>query len=130
INEEKMFVEMANKNTLNLLLYLYISNPDKQQTLKLSVELIKKFPNSIDIKKILAKLLDELGKSDEAIQLLEKTVESNQYDPSILFYLISFYLKKGESGKINYLVSLLENKYSNIPEVVERVSKLKNILLR
>ncbi len=126
--EEKMFVDMANKNTLNFLLLVITNDTDRQQAVKLSNELLHKFPTSIEISKVLAKLFDELGRSAEAIQLLETTIENNQYDPTILFYLISFYFKNELSEKIIPIVTLLENNYSNVPEVVERINKLKKML--
>lgn len=128
-NEEKMFIEMANKHTMNLFLYTILSNPNKQQVFQLANDLQKKFPDSLEVKKIIARLLDDFGKLDEAIQLLEVVVEKDQFDPVILFYLISFYLKKGANGKIKPLVSKLERNYAHIPEVMERVRKLRRKLL-
>ena len=128
LSEEKIFVDMANKNTLNFLLLVITNDPDRQQVIKLTNELLNKFPTSIEISKVLAKLFDELGRSAEAIQILEKTIENNQYDPAILFYLISFYFKNGISEKISPIVTLLENNYSNVPEIVDRISKLKKML--
>jgi glycosyltransferase involved in cell wall biosynthesis len=128
-NEEEMFIEMANHFTMNLFLYMLTSNPNKQQVFQLSNDLLKKYPNAVEIKKIIAKLLEDSGKIDEAILLLENIVESNQYDPTILFYLISFYLKKGAEEKIKPVIGKLEKNYSHIPEVMERVRKLRRKLL-
>lgn len=128
-NEEKMFIEMANKHTMNLFLYTILSNPNKQQIFQLANDLQMKFPESLEVKKIIARLLDEFGKLDEAIQLLENIVNKDLFDPAILFYLISFYLKKGNNEKIKSLVGKLEKNYSHIPEVMERVRKLKRKLL-
>jgi glycosyltransferase involved in cell wall biosynthesis len=126
--EEKMIIKLANRYTLNLLLTLLVINPNKQQVLEITKNLLNKFPDSIEIKKILSKLLDDAGKLDEAIQILENVVEKEEYDPAILFYLISFYLKNGSAEKINSIVMLLEKKYANIPEIAERVNRLKEKL--
>lgn len=128
-NEEKMFIEMANKHTMNLFLYTILNNPNKQQIFQLANDLQTKFPDALEIKKIIAKLLDDFGKLDEAIQLLENVVEKDQFDPAILFYLISFYLKKGTDEKIKPLVRKLEKNYPHIPEIMERVRKLRRKLL-
>lgn len=128
-NEEKMFIEMANKHTLNLFLFAILSNPNKQQIFRLAKDLQGKFPDALEVKKIIARLHDEFGNLDEAIHLLEVVVEKDQFDPAILFYLISFYLKKGANDKIKPLVSKLERNYAHIPEVMERVRKLRRKLL-
>ncbi len=128
LSEEATFVNMANKNTLNFLLLVISNNPDGQQIIKLTSDLLNKFPSSVEISKVLAKQFDEQGRTAEAIQILEKTIENNHYDPAILFYLISFYLKNGFSEKIIHLVTLLENNYGNVPEIVDRINKLKKML--
>lgn len=128
LSEEKIFVEMANKNTLNYLLLVISNNPDGQQVVKLTNELLQKFPTSIEISKVLAKRFDEQGRTVEAIQILEKTLESAHYDPAILFYLISFYSKNGLSEKIIHIVTILEKEYGNVPEIVDRINKLKKLL--
>lgn len=128
-SEEEIFVEMANHYTMNLFLYMLTSNPNKQQVFQLSNDLLKKYPEAVEIKKIIAKLLEDSGKIDEAILLLENIVEKNQFDPTILFYLISFYLKKGAEEKIKPVIGKLEKNYSHIPEVMERVRKLRRKLL-
>ncbi|MBA4407424.1 hypothetical protein C0389_09125 [bacterium] len=129
VGEEKIFIEMANRHTINLFLYTILSNPNKQQIFRLANDLQKKFPDSLEVKKIIARLLEDFGKLDEAIQLLENVVEKDQFDPAILFYLISFYLKKGSDAKIKPLIGKLEKNYAHIPEVMERVRKLRRKLL-
>lgn len=127
-SEAEMIIELSKSYTLNLLLTLLSINPNTQQVLEISGNLLKKFPDSIEIKKIVSRLLDDSGKLDEAIQLLENTVERGEEDPAILFYLISFYLKYGAKDKINSIVLLLDKKYSDIPEIAVRVKKLKEKL--
>lgn len=128
-DEEKMFVDMANRHTMNLFMYLLINNPNKHQVYKLANDLLQKYPEAVEIKKILARLLDEFGKLDEAIQMLESIVEKDQYDSTILFYLISFYLRKGTDWKIKITLTKLEKNYSHLPEIMERVRKLRRKLL-
>ncbi|MFA7229330.1 MAG: glycosyltransferase [Melioribacteraceae bacterium] len=127
-DEEKIFSKMANKHTINLLLNLISSNPDKQQIIRLAIDLQKKFPDDIEIKKTVAKLFSESGRVEEAIQLLELAVEKKQHDPAVLFYLISFYLKTGTHEKIKTLMGILETNFSHIPEVLEKVQILRSKL--
>lgn len=129
VSEEEIFIEMANHFTMNLFLFMMTSNPNKQQVFQLANDLLKKYPDAVEIKKIIAKLLEDSGRIDDAILLLENIVEKNQFDPTTLFYLISFYLKKGAEDKIKPIIGKLEKNYSHIPEVMERVRKLRRKLL-
>lgn len=127
--EELLFVKMCNKNTLNLLLILLSNNSNKQMALNLANKLFLKLPDNIDIQKAIAKLNEELGRIDEAIQLMEKLLEEEKYDAAVLFYLISFYLKIGTVEKIKPVIALLEKTYYNIPEVIARITTMKEKLL-
>ena len=126
--EEEMIIELANRYTLNLILTLLSVNPNTEQVLEISENLLLKFPDSIEIKKIVSRFLDNSGKHDEAIRMLESVVDKGEEDPAILFYLISFYIKTGAKDKINSIILLLDKKYSDIPEIAVRVRKLKEKL--
>lgn len=128
-NEEAMLVEMANNNTMNFFLLMLAGNRNREQVFQLANYLLRKFPNSIEIKKIIAILLDEFGRVDEAIKILENEVTELQQDPAVFFYLISFYLKIGMDEKIKPLITRLEKNFSHINEVMERVRKLRRKLL-
>lgn len=129
IDEADTIINMINNSNINFFIFMFGNNPYKQQILLIAEKLLKKFPESIDVKKLLAKLLDEFGRVDEAIKILESVIVEDQKDPSIYFYLITYYLKQGSQDKIKPVVQKLERNFSNIPEVMSRVRTLKRKLL-
>ncbi|MCX7875602.1 MAG: glycosyltransferase [Melioribacteraceae bacterium] len=129
IEEGETLIKMINQNNIGFFIFMFGNNPYKQQILLLVEKLIKKFPESVEVKKLLAKLLDEFGRLDEAIKILENVIVDDQKDPSIYFYLITYYLKQGSQEKIKPVIAKLEKNFSNIPEVMTRVRTLKRKLL-
>src|SRR3989339_212964 len=120
---------LINKNNLNFFLFMLGNNPYKQQVILIVDKLRVNFPDSLEVRKLDARLLEEFGKIDEAIEILESVVKENQTDPAVFFYLISYYLKLGKEDKIKPMVLLLEKYFSHIPDVMTRVRMLKRKLL-
>lgn len=129
VEESETLINMITPSNLGFFIFMFGNNPYKQQILEITQKLLKKFPDSVEVKKLLAKLLDEFGRLDEAILILEKLIVEDQKDPSIYFYLITYYLKQGSQEKIKPIISKLEKNFSNIPEVMTRVRTLKRKLL-
>lgn len=127
--ESEVITSMINMNNIGFFIFMLGNNPYKQQIFVIVEMLLKKFPENIDVKKLLAKLLDEFGRLDEAIKILEKISEVDQKDPSVYFYLISYYLKQGSQDKIKPIILKLEKNFSNVPDVMTRVRTLKRKLL-
>ncbi|KAF0142448.1 MAG: glycosyl transferase family 2 [Stygiobacter sp.] len=120
---------LINKNNLNFFLFMLGNNPYKQQVILIVDKLRVNFPDSLEVRKLDARLLEEFGRIDEAIEILESVVKENQTDPAVFFYLISYYLKLGKEDKIKPMVLLLEKYFSHIPDVMTRVRMLKRKLL-
>lgn len=129
VEEADTLINMINYNNISFFIFMFGNNPYKQQILSLAEKLLKKFPDSVEVKKLLAKILDEFGRVDEAIKILESVIIKEQKDPSIYFYLITYYLKQGSQDKIKPIVQMLEKNFSNVPEVMSRVRTLKRKLL-
>lgn len=127
--EIELIPQMTNGNNLNFFIIMLDNNPYKQHVMMIVEKIRMKFPNSIDVQKLYAKTLDELGRVEEATLVLEKIADKADDDPAILFYLISFYLKQGQDEKIKPVVLLLEKKFSHIADVMTRVKTLKRKLL-
>jgi glycosyltransferase involved in cell wall biosynthesis len=66
--------------------------------------------------------LTSIHNIDEAILVLEKSLEINPNDPSTVFYLISAYLQKNNFQKINSLINFAKEKHSGIPAVIDRIN--------
>lgn len=128
-NEVNTIINMINKNNLNFFLFMLGSNPYKQQVMLIIEKLRTNFHESLEVRKSYARLLEELGKVDEAIEIMESVAKESQSDPSIYFYLISYYLKLGKEEKIKPIVLQLEKHFSHIPDVMTRVRTLKRKLL-
>lgn len=128
-NEIETILKMINKNNLNFFLFMLGNHPYKQQVMIIIEKLRNNFEGSIEVKKSYARLLDEFGKTEEAVSILEEVVKENQTDPAAYFYLISYYLKLGKEDKIKSIVLQLEKNFSNIPDVMTRVRTLKRKLL-
>jgi glycosyltransferase involved in cell wall biosynthesis len=120
---------MINKNNLNFFLFMLGNNPYKQQIMLIIDKLRVNFPDSIEVRKLYARLLEEFGRIEEAIEIMERVAKENQSDPAVFFYLISYYLKLGKEDKIKPIVLQLEKHFSHIPDVMSRVRTLKRKLL-
>lgn len=131
LNQEEvdLIPRMINGNNLNFFVLMLGNNPYKQQVLPIIERIRERFTFSIDIEKLYAKTLDEIGKVEEATMILEKLADKADDDPSIFFYLISFYLKQGRDEKIKPIILLLERKFSHVADVMTRVRTLKRKLL-
>ncbi|MEW5841745.1 MAG: glycosyltransferase family 2 protein [Bacteroidota bacterium] len=127
--EIDLLPKMTNGNNLSFVMLMLGNNPYKQHVLEIVEKIRARFSTSIDIEKLYAKTLDELGRVEEATLVLEKLTHKADDDPSILFYLISFYLKQGLDEKIRPIVLLLEKKFSHVADVMTRVRTLKRKLL-
>jgi predicted Zn-dependent protease len=123
-----MLIKMCNPANVDFFVLTLENNPLKQQVLIIVENLLKKFPDSIELRKLNAKTLDDLGKVEEAMIVMEKIMSENEKDPAVFFYLISFYLKLNQVDKIKPIVLKLEKKFSNIPDIMTRVTMLKRSL--
>ena len=126
ISEKKCFEEMINELNLNLFTSLIINSTDKDYKYNLFLKLYKKFVDNSDIIKMLATSLDEAGKLDEAINLLEK--HKNEDDPGMMLYLLSFYIKTGDEKKIKEIFSILSNSKNMFPEIKRKLELIKSKL--
>lgn len=123
--------EMIIKN-INLGFFLFLLGRYSHAEIKLIMleRLILHFEKNGEIIKSLARAYDECGRVDDAIRLLDKDENLKNSDPAILFYMLSFYLKKGIIEKVPEIINLLNNKFSHIPEVASRVKQLKEKFAR
>jgi hypothetical protein len=67
----------------------------------------------------------ETGRLEEAEEVFNSSVSIDLIDPSIVFYLVSIYLKLDKLDKVPGLIKLAEDKYINFPEVKMRIDILK-----
>lgn len=129
-NEDaEIILKLINKNNLSFYVYMLGVNPYKQQVMTIVEQLLTRYSDSVDVMKLYARMLEEFGKVEEAVSVMESIIEGNKTDATVFFYLISFYLKQGKDDKIKPLVLQLERYFSHIPDVMTRVRTLKRKLL-
>ena len=125
-------IESVNKiiKKINLSFFLYIIGNYKNNDTKLMIleNLARRIDHEGDIKKLLAKTYDEIGNTDKAIATIEEDQTIQEEDPATLFYLISFYIKKGNFDKMKDSLQTLEKNFKHIPDVAVRISVLKEKL--
>ncbi|MCK9279890.1 MAG: glycosyltransferase [Melioribacteraceae bacterium] len=94
------------------------------------IELFENMENDFsddNIKKELAKVYSEKGLVEKAIDIFEQRGKEN-LDASELLYLLSFYLKSGNSEPVNNIIEIIEEKYKAYPQILERIAPLKKRL--
>ncbi len=129
-NEDaEIILKLINKNNLSFYVHMLGVNPYKQQVMAIVEQLLARYSDSVEIMKLYARMLEEFGKVDEAVRVMESIIEDNKTDATVFFYLISFYLKQGKDEKIKPLVLQLEKYFSHLPDVMTRVRTLKRKLL-
>lgn len=126
--EIETLIKMCNPANVDFFVLTLENNPLKLQVIVIVERLLNKIPNSIELRKLNAKTLDELGKIEEAMIEMEKIMSENEKDPAVFFYLISYYIKLGLVDKIKPIVLKLEKNFSNIPDIMTRVTMLKRSL--
>jgi glycosyltransferase involved in cell wall biosynthesis len=117
-----------NKNNLDYLLQL--SNIFLAKNLKVTFlkKLCVRYASNNEVKKSLSKGYEEEGRIDEAINVLESDPEMLTGDAAMMFYLLSYYLKKGDKNKVALIIEQLEKNFNEIPDIFERVKVLKTRL--
>ncbi len=126
--EQELLESAVNKNNLNYFLPLLSDYSNKEIKLNLIEKLNARLNGEPEVIKALAKIYDEIGRIDEAIFLLEEDKELINTDPAASFYLLSFYLKKGDLKKLSATIEQIQKNFSGIPEVFERIKLLKEKL--
>ena len=127
-SEVELLIGLINDYNKNVFLLLLENCSDKKSVLHVAEKLNSMCPNDIENKKFLAKTYDAAGDLTNATLIMEDVEKEIDSDPSIYFYLISFYVKQGLLQKLNYPLQQLENKYSHIVEVKTRLDLIKQKL--
>jgi glycosyltransferase involved in cell wall biosynthesis len=65
---------------------------------------------------------------EEAVLVLEKSLDINPDDPSTVLYLISIYIQKSNFQKINSLLKFAKNKYSDFPAIIDKLKLIEQKL--
>ena len=123
--EIDLLCRVINKSNINFFLAAIFKSSHIMYKLGIMAKLFELNKENDEVKIYLAKTLDEAGKTNEAIDLLISGEKLLKKDPSVHFYLASFYLKKGAIEKVYESIKYLETNFSQIPEVVHSTKILK-----
>ncbi|PKL82210.1 MAG: hypothetical protein CVV24_11320 [Ignavibacteriae bacterium HGW-Ignavibacteriae-3] len=126
--EIEVLADMCSPVNLDFIVFTSEGNPSKHQILLIAETLLKKNPDSIELRKLKAKALDELGEVEKAVLEMEKIIRDEDRDPALYFYLISYYIKLGRMDDIEPIVQIIDKYFSDIPDVVTRITPLKNAI--
>ena len=123
--EIDLLCRVINKSNMNFFLAAIYKSSHIMYKCGIVTKLFELNKENDEVKIYLAKTLDEAGKTDEAIELLKSDEDLLKKDPAVYFYLISFYLRKGAIEKVFESINILENNFTQIPEVVQSTRLLK-----
>ncbi len=127
-NEIVRYTKIINQKNISVIINLL----EGYQYRKIKSELLKSAcvnsNHSITVINQCAALLSEEGNTEEAIALLDRTIENDTCNPTTLFYLIAFNVQNENFRRIIELINKSEDKFGHFPEVKKRLEILKNKL--
>ncbi len=124
-HEVDIICNYANNTNIALLIFMlrgYLQNKSKAILIE---KLQQIFPNNTELKKSRAELYISSNESDKAAEIYRELAEGNNDDPSIYFYLLSFYISDSNYDKLFQTIRKVEDQFSNIPEVIDRINLIK-----
>ncbi|MDQ7817357.1 MAG: glycosyltransferase [Melioribacteraceae bacterium] len=130
LEPEDMYLFCKQANSKNLPIFLELLKDYNQFNSKkdLIYKLSESHPDNAEVKKLLAELYTAENNHQEAAKIYLNLAEGNSNDPSVYFYLLSFYITNGNYKKLITTVNEIESKFYNIPEVADRIKLIKTRL--
>jgi glycosyltransferase involved in cell wall biosynthesis len=126
----RSYIDSISNLNISLITFILSKHNSKSFALDFLKELYQKFSSKNDLLKQYALTLDQLSKTDDAINLLENHFEKVKTDPPSLLYLAMFYLKSNKNEKALKIFDLIEKDYNQYQEMVLKVRTIKEKLLR
>ncbi len=126
--EMDLFCKQANSKILPLLLELLKNYSQFNSKKDLIYKLSEYHPDNTEVKKLLAELYTAENNHQQAAKIYLNLAEGDSNDPSVYFYLLSFYITNGNYKKLITTVNEIESKFYNIPEVADRIKLIKTRL--
>lgn len=127
--ETQVLVDYTSRRNLSLILQLlrfYNSSGSKGIILE---KLNDIFPSNVEIMKALAEFFQSVNLIAKAADIYIELSEQQVDDPSVYFYLLSYYITEGNYDDFLNMMELIDQKYGNIPEVADRINQIRNKLV-
>jgi glycosyltransferase involved in cell wall biosynthesis len=128
LSESVTITKYANNQNLPILVYILKEYSEMNSKLELLEKLLDLFPEDLELKKCLGEFYIMCNEHQKAAEIYLNLAETRNDDPSIYFYLLSFYITDGNYDGLFQTIKLIEEKFFNIPEVMERMSLIKSKL--
>ncbi len=125
LDEYSLTINNSNCDLIFSLIEKYPNLDTKLKLLKLSASKLSEhtaFLNTYGL------TLLESNETKSAAEIFEKSLSKKVTEPAVLFYLISAYVQLEKFEKIIDVIELAEKHFFELPEVMERVTLLKNKL--
>lgn len=118
----------ASNQNLPVLIFIIKEYSEMSSKLALLEKLLEQFPEDLELKKCLGEFYITCNEHQKAAEIYINLAESSNDDPSVYFYLLSFYITDGNYDGLFQTIKLIEEKFFNIPEVIERINLIKSKL--
>lgn len=130
INEHDLqkYVSAVDESNINVVLNVLKDYQNIECKFNLMKSLYPKFLSNYNFLNSYGLILSVQNKVNEAENILEQSYLLNPYEASTIFYLISSYLKSNKAHKIKVLLKDAEEKFKDVPEVLERINLIKTKL--
>lgn len=128
LSEMVTITRYTNNQNLPVILFIIKEYSEMNSKLVLLEKLLELFPEDLEIKKCLGEFYITCNEHQKAAEIYINLAKNRNDDPSIYFYLLSFYITDGNYDGLFQTIKLIEEKFFNIPEVIERINLIKSKL--
>lgn len=127
--ESQILIDYTSQRNLSLILHIlryYNSCGSKGEILE---KLKGVFPSNVNIMKALAEFYHSVNQFGRAADIYIELSDQQVDDPSIYFYLLSYYISEENYNDFLNMIGLIEQKFGNIPEVADRINQIRSKLV-
>ncbi len=123
--EIKSLCLITNENNLELMLSLFENYSNNEIKLIYLSDVYEKFHDNSKILSYFGSFLLSLNQIDPAQQIFESAIKSNNYEDSIIFYLISIYINKNDLNNLTNLMKKAEIRAKTNKLLREKLNLIK-----
>jgi glycosyltransferase involved in cell wall biosynthesis len=136
LNQERLnnselanLVSQTNKDNLELILRLLENYQHEKEKTEYLKKIHNEFYKNSKFLSYYGSFLITQNKIDLAQEILETAIELENYDPAIIFYLSSLYVKTNQFEKLIVLLEIAESAAQSNPQIEKNLNLLKEKLM-